>query len=113
MSARRIPELNVLRGLAILLVLICQLGDEANSAAGHRWLFCLLDAGSLSWNEVCLIFVLSGFFSGGILADARNSRNYFKTFNARGFFRIIPIYADVVGESPIPAASRYFEGVTP
>jgi peptidoglycan/LPS O-acetylase OafA/YrhL len=97
MSPRRIPELDGLRGLAILLVLICHFGYEANSAAGHHWLFFLLDAGSLSWSGVDLFFVLSGFLIGGILLDARNSPNYFKAFYARRVFRIIPIYAVVVG----------------
>jgi peptidoglycan/LPS O-acetylase OafA/YrhL len=96
MSARRIPELDGLRGLAILLVLICHFGYAANSAAGHRWLFYLIDAGSLSWSGVDLFFVLSGFLIGGILLDARNSPNYFKAFYTRRVFRIIPIYAVVV-----------------
>jgi peptidoglycan/LPS O-acetylase OafA/YrhL len=97
MSAKRIPELDGLRGLAILLVLIWHFGCLANSAGGHRWLFYLIDAGSLSWSGVDLFFVLSGFLIGGILLNARNSPNYFKAFYTRRVFRIIPIYAVVVG----------------
>lgn len=97
LSARRIPELDGLRGLAILLVLFCHFGYESNSAAGHRWVFYLLDAGALSWSGVDLFFVLSGFLIGGILLDVRDSPNYFKAFYARRFFRIIPIYAVVAG----------------
>jgi peptidoglycan/LPS O-acetylase OafA/YrhL len=97
MLARRIPELDGLRGLAILLVLIWHLGCDAISAVGHRWLFYLIDAGSLFWSGVDLFFVLSGFLIGGILLDARKSPNYFKAFYARRVFRIIPIYAVVVG----------------
>jgi peptidoglycan/LPS O-acetylase OafA/YrhL len=96
-SSKRIPELDGLRGLAILMVLIWHFGCDANSAGGHRWLFYLIDAGSLSWSGVDLFFVLSGFLIGGILLDARNSPNYFKAFYARRVFRIIPIYAVVVG----------------
>lgn len=96
-SAKRIPELDGLRGLAILLVLIWHFGCDANSAAGNRWAFYLIDAGSLFWSGVDLFFVLSGFLIGGILLDARNSPNYFKAFYARRVFRIIPIYGVVVG----------------
>ena len=96
-SAKRIPELDGLRGLAILLVLIWHYGFDANSAEGHRWLFYLKDACSLFWSGVDLFFVLSGFLIGGILLDARNSPNYFKTFYTRRVFRIIPIYTVVVG----------------
>jgi peptidoglycan/LPS O-acetylase OafA/YrhL len=96
-STRRVPELDGIRGLAILFVLIIHIGCDANSAAGHRWLFYLIHAGSLFWSGVDLFFVLSGFLIGGILLDARNSPNYFKTFYTRRVFRIIPIYAFVVG----------------
>lgn len=96
-SSKRIPELDGLRGLAILLVLLWHYGCNSNSAAGHHWLFYLIDAGSLLWSGVDLFFVLSGFLIGGILLDARSSPNYFKAFYARRVFRIIPIYAVIVG----------------
>jgi peptidoglycan/LPS O-acetylase OafA/YrhL len=97
MSAKRIPELDGLRGLAVSLVLIFHFAYGANSAAGHRWFFYLGDAVSLFWSGVDLFFVLSGFLLGGILLDARNSPNYFKAFYTRRVFRIIPIYAVVAG----------------
>jgi peptidoglycan/LPS O-acetylase OafA/YrhL len=94
-NAKRIPELDGLRGLAILLVLIWHFGCDANSAGSH-WTFYLIDAGSLFWSGVDLFFVLSGFLIGGILLDARNSPNYFKAFYTRRVFRILPIYVFVV-----------------
>jgi peptidoglycan/LPS O-acetylase OafA/YrhL len=93
----RIPELDGLRGLAILQVLIWHFGNEAISSGSHRFFFYLKDASALFWSGVDLFFVLSGFLIGGILLDARNSPNYFKTFYARRVFRIIPIYTVVIG----------------
>lgn len=88
-SARRIPELDGLRGLAILLVLVwhyifCNLHSAPNS---------LMLVGGITWSGVDLFFVLSGFLIGGILLDARPSQRYFKTFYIRRFYRIVPIYA--------------------
>lgn len=103
----RIPELDGLRGLAILFVLIFHFGCDANSAADHRWLFHLIDVGSLFWSGVDLFFVLSGFLIGGILLDVRNSPNYFRTFYTRRAFRIIPIYALVVGAFYLLMASGF------
>lgn len=94
--ARRIPELDGLRGLAILLVLIIHCIDETKFLNGYRWLSYLVAADSLSWSGVDLFFVLSGFLIGGILLDARGSPNYFKAFYARRAFRILPIYAVLV-----------------
>ena len=96
-NTRRIPELDGLRGLAILLVLIWHYGHDANSALGHLWFYYLKNSTSLFWSGVDLFFVLSGFLIGGILLDARNSPNYFKAFYTRRFFRIIPIYVILVG----------------
>jgi peptidoglycan/LPS O-acetylase OafA/YrhL len=94
--ARRIPELDGLRGLAILLVLIIHCIDETKFLGGYRWLSYLVAADSLSWSGVDLFFVLSGFLIGGILLDGRGSPNYFKAFYARRAFRILPVYAVLV-----------------
>ena len=94
--ATRIPELDGLRGLAILLVLIIHCIDETKFLGGNRWLSYLVAADSLSWSGVDLFFVLSGFLIGGILLDTRASSNYFKAFYARRAFRILPLYAVLV-----------------
>lgn len=96
-AGKRIPELDGLRGLAILLVLIWHFGYNSNSAGGIRWLARTMDLSWLAWSGVDLFFVLSGFLIGGILLDARNSPNYFKAFYIRRVFRILPIYVLVVG----------------
>jgi peptidoglycan/LPS O-acetylase OafA/YrhL len=86
---RRIPELDGLRGTAILLVMVGHYfsvpGVGAVSLLNGYWF-------RLGWTGVDLFFVLSGFLIGGILLEARGSSNYFKTFYARRFFRIIPLY---------------------
>jgi peptidoglycan/LPS O-acetylase OafA/YrhL len=89
----RIPALDGLRGIAILLVLMRHsiFGMETNS----KFLSKLLAAGQLSWSGVDLFFVLSGFLIGGILLDARESPRYFKTFYIRRAYRIFPLYAAV------------------
>ncbi len=85
----RIPELDGLRGTAILLVLVGHYfaapGTGAVRFLSGYWV-------RLGWTGVDLFFVLSGFLIGGILLTVRDSPNYFKTFYARRFFRIIPIY---------------------
>ncbi len=85
----RIPELDGLRGTAILLVLVGHYfaapGKGAVRFLSGYWV-------RLGWTGVDLFFVLSGFLIGGILLAVRDSPNYFKTFYARRFFRIIPIY---------------------
>lgn len=95
-SARRIPELDGLRGVAVLLVILSHYINSAYFLAGQRWLSYVNDVTALAWSGVDLFFILSGFLIGGILLDERSSANYFKTFYARRFFRIIPVYAAVV-----------------
>ena len=88
----RIPELDGLRGLAILLVIICHyIADASRPPLGFvaDHLITILDIG---WSGVDLFFVLSGFLIGGILLGSRNSPNYFRTFYLRRVHRILPVY---------------------
>ncbi len=94
--ARRIPELDGLRGIAIGLVLIWHYFVIPTQAAPARWLSYARVFGCLTWSGVDLFFVLSGFLIGGILLDARSATNYFQVFYRRRFFRIVPIYAAIL-----------------
>ena len=89
-SAVRIPELDGLRGVAILLVLLCHGLFEQQPKS--KLLTGLLVVGRLTWSGVDLFFVLSGFLIGGILLDACRSPRYYQTFYARRVFRILPLY---------------------
>jgi peptidoglycan/LPS O-acetylase OafA/YrhL len=86
-SGRRIPELDGIRGLAILMVLV------------WHYIVCLFGAPpplfrvlNLTWTGVALFFVLSGFLIGGILLDHRDAPNYFSVFYRRRICRIFPLY---------------------
>ena len=87
----RIPELDGLRGFAILQVICVHYfyHPDAHLPGGLHFVQSFF---SLGWTGVDLFFVLSGFLIGGILLDVRVSPNYFKTFYLRRFFRIVPLY---------------------
>src|SRR5271163_530813 len=97
-STRRIPQLDGIRGTAILLVIIWHFVVVPVTQAPHQGEIGRIVAhiGLLTWSGVDLFFVLSGFLIGGILIDARDSPNYFSTFYVRRVFRILPIYLLVV-----------------
>ncbi len=93
----RIKELDGIRGIAIILVLIwhylviqIQPGDSAT-------LGLLVKIFSLSWSGVDLFFVLSGYLIVGILVDSKGSPTYFRTFYVRRICRILPLYYLMVG----------------
>jgi peptidoglycan/LPS O-acetylase OafA/YrhL len=88
----RISELDGIRGLAILLVLLWHYGAmrlDLNHTGVLAPLWTLI---GLSWSGVDLFFVLSGFLIGGLLLDHRDSPSYFKTFYVRRVCRIFPLY---------------------
>jgi peptidoglycan/LPS O-acetylase OafA/YrhL len=86
------PELDGVRGLAILMVMalhfICSQITVAQSRFEHI-LGRLTGYGS--WG-VDLFFVLSGFLITGILWDTRGGPHYFRIFYARRTLRIFPLY---------------------
>jgi peptidoglycan/LPS O-acetylase OafA/YrhL len=88
----RLPVLDGLRGIAILLVLLLHFtmygGTPATSGIGgfvHRFALA-------GWIGVDLFFVLSGFLITGILWDAKGGERYFRNFYARRILRIFPLY---------------------
>jgi len=87
----RIPELDGLRGIAILSVVLMHY-FYAPDPHLTRPIHLIQRIFALGWSGVDLFFVLSGFLIGGILMDQRASPSYFKTFYLRRAFRILPIY---------------------
>jgi len=90
--AGRIPELDGIRGLAILLVLVWHYGANEILVANGSWQAYALATLRLTWSGVDLFFVLSGFLIGGILYDAKRSGSYYRTFYLRRIHRICPLY---------------------
>ena len=88
----RIPELDGLRGLAILLVVFHHYLSGRLRPIGNPIADFINRASTLSWSGVDLFFVLSGFLIGGILLDQRHTEHYFKTFYLRRACRIFPLY---------------------
>jgi peptidoglycan/LPS O-acetylase OafA/YrhL len=84
----KIPQLDALRGIAVLLVLLHNT-DKYPSLHLHL----VSDNG---WMGVDLFFVLSGFLITGILLDTKQSEGYFKNFYARRCLRIWPLYYSVL-----------------
>jgi len=91
-STSRIPELDGIRGLAILSVLCFHYISIQGQAPASSFVDRLQRLVILGGTGVDLFFVLSGFLIGGILLDVKDSPRYFRAFYARRFFRIIPVY---------------------
>jgi len=90
--SKRIPELDGLRGIAILLVLSFHYINNQLIQSESKIGIALSKITSFGWVGVDLFFVLSGFLIGSILMRTQNSPKYFTTFFARRFLRIIPNY---------------------
>src|SRR5690349_17014679 len=75
---RHMPELDTLRGVAVLLVVLYH-GFFWSSDPGskHGATKVLLLATRPAWLGVHLFFVLSGFLIAGILVDSRNRSDYY------------------------------------
>ena len=82
---RRIPQLDAVRGLAILVVMV-------HNTSPKYPILHLQQLFSDGWMGVDLFFVLSGFLITGILVDTKESEAYFKNFYVRRCLRIWPLY---------------------
>jgi peptidoglycan/LPS O-acetylase OafA/YrhL len=86
------PELDAVRGVAILLVLLVhgfasRYGIRLRGVPG---VFLRFTSGG--WLGVNLFFVLSGFLITGILLDSKSRTLYYRNFYIRRALRILPAY---------------------
>jgi peptidoglycan/LPS O-acetylase OafA/YrhL len=81
---KRLPQLDAVRGLAVLWVLI---HNTDNYPSLHlHWI------SANGWMGVDLFFVLSGFLITKILLNTKESDGYFRNFYVRRCLRIWPLY---------------------
>lgn len=88
-SVVRIPALDGVRGLAILLVILFHHTLMQPETTLDR---VYVNVARLGWSGVDLFFVLSGFLITGLLLDSKGAPHYFRNFYARRTLRIFPLY---------------------
>ncbi len=81
-----IPELDGLRGLAILAVVLYHCHPRLQGT----WIYY---ASLWGWAGVTMFFVLSGFLITCILLGTRDKPHYFHNFHGRRALRVWPVYA--------------------
>jgi len=81
----RIRQLDAVRGIAILVVI---LHNEAGKHLPAAWTPIMANG----WMGVDLFFVLSGFLITGILLDTKGSQHFLRDFYIRRCLRIWPLY---------------------
>ena len=79
---KRIPQLDSIRGMAVLAVLLHN--TDITKATGL--------IGREGWMGVDLFFALSGFLITSLLLDTKGTDGYFRNFYARRCLRIWPLY---------------------
>jgi peptidoglycan/LPS O-acetylase OafA/YrhL len=87
------PELDTIRGIAVLLVLFFHGFGFRYGLSGLSGFPKIFVAATLpGWTGVNLFFVLSGFLITGILLDSRPKADYYRRFYVRRALRILPLY---------------------
>lgn len=85
-----IAELDGLRGIAILMVMVHRFWPRSDTSVAA-------DVAGAGWIGVDLFFVISGFLITGILLETRGEPQYFRNFYVRRVLRIFPLYYLFVG----------------
>ena len=93
--SKHIPVLDGIRAYAILMVCLVHFFqvDELGLYSSHKYIgIFLFKFSNIGLKGVELFFILSGFLITGILVDSKKSNKYFRSFYARRFIRIFPLY---------------------
>lgn len=88
-SLERVPVLDGIRGLAILLVMIHHFTFLPKAGVADTLVYAV---SKLGWTGVDLFFVLSGYLITSVLVRHRDDRNYYSVFYARRVLRLLPVY---------------------
>lgn len=84
---KRIFQLDGIRGIAALMVLVAHYFGETASG---------LTSLQFGWFGVEIFFVLSGFLIGGIIFDEMGKAGFWRSFYVRRTARIVPLYLATV-----------------
>jgi peptidoglycan/LPS O-acetylase OafA/YrhL len=90
-SPARVAELDGLRGVAILSVMLFHYAQETGPLHSFARVFLM------GWIGVDLFFVLSGYLITGILLDSAGRPSYYRNFIIRRALRIFPLYYACLG----------------
>ena len=93
---KHMPELDVLRGLAILMVVLFHGLYWSGATTSILIVNLFIKATVVGWLGVNLFFVLSGFLITGILLDTKGSPSYYRQFYLRRVLRILPAYLAII-----------------
>jgi peptidoglycan/LPS O-acetylase OafA/YrhL len=88
------PLLDGFRGVAMIVVLLQHLAYSYDGENPVIWF--MIACNRMGWIGVDIFFVLSGFLITRRLLCARGCRNYYKSFYARRFLRVFPLYYAVL-----------------
>jgi peptidoglycan/LPS O-acetylase OafA/YrhL len=89
----KMPELDCVRGIAVLMVLFYHgFGQRQDVHVFTGLPKLIVRLAATGWTGVNLFFALSGFLITGILLDTKYHPQYFRRFYVRRALRILPAY---------------------
>jgi peptidoglycan/LPS O-acetylase OafA/YrhL len=91
--AHRVPALDGVRGVAMVLVLCAHFALDPRATAIDQTVHGVM---LLGYTGLDLFFVLSGFLITGVLLDARDTPHRVRNFYVRRGLRVLPLYYGVV-----------------